>query len=177
MRPRDCVAAARARRAAGALVLAVAMLTVAVVPPVRADPSFDVSAALAEDADYVAGKRALERKDWDAAAKRLSQALVRHPDDADLHNELGYAYRHLRQMERAFVHYQRALALDPRHRGAHEYIGEAYLMVDDLAGAEKHLAALRGICLLRCDELEDLEKAIGGYRSAKGLPAAAAAAR
>ena len=30
-------------------------------------------------------------------------------------------------------------------------------MVNDLPNAEKHLAALRGICLLPCEELEDLE--------------------
>ena len=58
-----------------------------------------------------------------------------------------------------------AIALNPRHRGAHEYIGEAYLMVGDLASAEKHLAALREICLLPCEELGDLEKAVIAYRA------------
>ena len=68
----------------------------------------------------------------------------------------------------AFKHYKRSIELNPRHRGAHEYIGEAYLMVDDLASAEKHLAALRDICLLPCDELGDLEKAIAQYRARAG---------
>jgi hypothetical protein len=36
--------------------------------------------------------------------------------------------------------------------------------VGDLPNAEKHLAALRDICLLPCDELADLEKAIAEYR-------------
>lgn len=40
--------------------------------------------------------------------------------------------------------------LDPRHRGAHEYIGETYLLAGDVNGAEKHLAALKEICLLPC---------------------------
>ncbi len=53
--------------------------------------------------------------------------------------------------------------LDPRHRGAHEYIGEAYLLTGDVAGARKHLAALREICLLPCEELTDLERAIAEY--------------
>ena len=30
--------------------------------------------------------------------------------------------------------------------------------------AEKHLAALRSICLLPCEELADLEKAVTEYR-------------
>jgi len=29
-------------------------------------------------------------------------------------------------MKQAFEHYERALKLNPRHRGAHEYVGEAY---------------------------------------------------
>jgi tetratricopeptide (TPR) repeat protein len=69
---------------------------------------------------------------------------------------LGYSYRNLKQYDLAFKHYQRAIELDPRHRGAHEYIGETYLLTGDLAGAEKHLAALKDICLLPCDELKDL---------------------
>jgi len=45
-------------------------------------------------------------------------------------------------------------------------------MAGDLASAEKHVAALRAICLLPCEELKDLEEAVGGYRAAKGLPPA-----
>jgi Flp pilus assembly protein TadD len=93
---------------------------------------------------------------------------MREPENADVHSFLGYAYRHLKQFDLAFKHYNRAIALNPRHRGAHEYIGEAYLMVNDLPNAEKHLAALREICLLPCEELEDLEKAVEQYRAKAG---------
>jgi hypothetical protein len=64
--------------------------------------------------------------------------------------------------------YRRALELNPRHRGAHEYAGEAYLMVGDLARAEEHLTALRRICLLPCEELGDLEREIAAYRKKIG---------
>ena len=90
---------------------------------------------------------------------------MRHPDHADLQNYLGYAHRNLRQFDAAFRHYKRAIELEPRHRGAHEYIGEAYLMVGDLANAEKHRAQLQAICLLGCEELEDLDKAIAAYKA------------
>src|SRR3972149_10628655 len=33
-------------------------------------------------------------------------------------------------MDLAFKYYERALAINPRHRGAHEYVGEAYLSVN-----------------------------------------------
>ena len=68
-------------------------------------------------------------------------------------------------MDKAFEHYKRALTIEPRHRGAHEYIGEAYLMVGDVASAEKHLVALRSICVLPCEELTDLGKAISEHRA------------
>jgi len=32
-------------------------------------------------------------------------------------------------MDLALKHYKRSIELNPRHRGAHEYIGEAYLML------------------------------------------------
>jgi Flp pilus assembly protein TadD len=100
---------------------------------------------------------------------RLQRAEVRNPDNADLQNYLGFAYRNLGQLDSAFSHYKRALALDPRHRGAHEYIGEAYLIVDDLAGAERHLAALRDICLLPpCEALDDLAAAIKTWQAKRG---------
>ena len=92
---------------------------------------------------------------------------MRHPDHADLQNILGYSYRNLKQYDLAFKHYKRAIEIDPRHRGAHEYIGETYLMTGDPAGAERHLVELRKICLLPCDELKDLERAIADYRSRK----------
>jgi len=74
-------------------------------------------------------------------------------------------HRNLKQMDLAFKYYKRSIALNPRHRGAHEYIGEAYLMMHDLPGAERHLVALRSICLLPCEELADLETAITEYRA------------
>ena len=97
----------------------------------------------------------------------FERAEVRHPDNADLQNSLGFSYRNQKQFELAFKHYERAIALDPRHRGAHEYIGEAYLMTGNLAGAQKHLAALKQICLLPCEELTDLERAIAEYQRRK----------
>jgi len=127
--------------------------------PVETDPDL-----AKRDEDYAAGRKAVEAKDWAEAVARLRKAEIRNPESADLHNFLGYSYRNLRQFEPAFRHYKRAIEIDPRHRGAHEYIGEAYLMTGDLPSAEKHLKALREICLLPCEELADLEKAVAQYR-------------
>ena len=46
--------------------------------------------------------------------------------------------------------------------------GEAALLVGNLPWAERHLAALEQICLLPCEELDDLRAAISAYRERKG---------
>jgi Flp pilus assembly protein TadD len=128
----------------------------------------DDPAAAKLDPDYAAGKKAIEAKDWSAAIKSLSSAALRDTRNADLQNYLGYAYRNAGQMELAFKHYGRALQLNQRHRGAHEYLGEAYLLVNNLAKAEEHLVALQKICLIPCEEYEDLKKKVDAYRKSAG---------
>ena len=134
---------------------------------VFADPTDEASKEQV-DPEYAAGKAAIAAKNWSAAIRSFSSAALRDTRNADIENYLGYAYRQSGDLTSAFVHYQRALRLDPRHRGAHEYIGEAYLIVHDLAGAEEHLAALERICLIPCEEYEDLKKAVGEYRARAG---------
>ena len=129
-----------------------------------ADPTDEAPADARLDPDYAAGKAAIEAKNWEAAIRALSSAALRDTRNADIQNYLGYAYRHSGQLELAFKHYRRALELNPRHRGAHEYVGEAYLIVNNLAKAEEHLAALEKICLIPCEEYEDLRKAVAEYR-------------
>ena len=149
--------AAFARRAALAVLLCAAVAA-------HADP-YEFEDTGARDPDFAAGKVAMEKKDWKEAVRRFQQTALREPDNADVQNFLGFGFRHLGQFDLAFTHYKRAIELNPRHRGAHEYIGEAYLMVNDLPNAEKHLAALREICLLPCEELADLEKAVKRHRA------------
>src|SRR5436189_236709 len=63
----------------------------------------------------------------------------------------------------AMQHYQRALMLNPRHRSAHKHLGEAFLARGDLVKAKQHLATLEQICLIPCDEYDDLKRAIAEY--------------
>jgi len=130
-----------------------------------ADPTDEAPKEGQLDPDYAAGKAAIAAKDWNAAIRSLSSAALRDTRNADIENYLGYAYRQSGQLQPAFPHYQRALQLNPRHRGAHEYIGEAYLLANNLPKAEEHLAALQRICLIPCEEYEDLKKAVADYRA------------
>jgi Flp pilus assembly protein TadD len=140
-------------------------LSLALLPgTTRADPTDEATKGQL-DPEYAAGKAAIAAKDWTAAIRSLSSAALRDTRNADIENYLGYAYRQSGQLPLAFTHYQRALQLNPRHRGAHEYIGEAYLMTNNLPKAEEHLAALQRICLIPCEEYDDLRKAVAGYRA------------
>jgi Flp pilus assembly protein TadD len=116
--------------------------------------------------EHAAGKKAIEAKDWNGAITSLTAAAQRDGRNADIQNLLGYAYRNAGQLDPAFKHYQLALKLDPRHLGAHEYIGEAYLIANNPAKAEEHLALLRQYCRSSaCEEYDDLKKAIDQYRA------------
>ena len=116
------------------------------------------------DPDFAAGKKALGAGEWNRAITAFTLAALRDPQNADIQNYVGYAYRRLRQLEPAFAHYRQAVALNPRHRSAHEHLGEAYLVKGDLAKAEHHLAALDDICLIPCVEYGDLQVAITAYK-------------
>jgi Flp pilus assembly protein TadD len=131
--------------------------------PAFAVDTDDDPAAAQLDPDYAAGKKAIEAKDWETAIKRLSSAALRDTRNADIQNYLGYAHRNSGKIDLAFRHYERALRLNPRHRGAHEYVGEAYLLVGNLAKAKEHLAALAKICLIPCEEYDELKEKIDAH--------------
>ena len=117
------------------------------------------------DTDFAAGKKAMAAGDWNGAIALLKSAALRDPRNADIQNYVGYSYRRLRELAPAFAHFRQALTLNPRHRAAHQHMGEAYLTIGNLAAAEEHLAALERICLIPCDEYGDLQRVITKYRS------------
>jgi len=116
------------------------------------------------DPDFSAGKKALGAEDWNGAIAALELAALRDPLNADIQNYIGYAYRRLRQFGAAIGHYQQALMLNPRHRSAHEHLGEAYLVLGESAKAEQLLVALGNLCLIPCEEYDDLKRAIAAYK-------------
>ena len=120
----------------------------------------DWAPAAASDSNFAAAKKAVDAKDWNKAIGLLNKAKV----NADVHNLLGYSYRHIGKFDEAFQNYNRALALDPNHRGAHEYVGEAYLLTNNLPKAEEHLAALNRICGSGCEQYKDLAREIAEYK-------------
>ena len=112
-------------------------------------------------------REAVRNKDWKKSLAELTLAVREEPRNADIHNLLAYSYRKQASpnLPKAFEHYNTALRLNPKHKGAHEYIGEAYLMDKKPAEAEKHLAELEKICGNKiCEEYADLAKAVADYK-------------
>ena len=142
------------------LIIALLLVPVAAVaadgaPPAARDPVREQVSA------------ATQRQDWPAAQAALRDALAKEPGNADYHNLYAYSVRKgaSPDMSLVFKHYNEALRLDPKHRGAHEYIGEAYLMVGNLPKAKEHLAQLDKLCFLPCSEYSDLKQAVADHEA------------
>jgi len=110
-------------------------------------------------------REAIGNKDWARAREAMRDLVARNPQNADYHNLFAYSMRMgpKPSMDLVFRHYNEALRLDPKHRGAHEYIGEAYLMSGNVAKAREHLAQLDRLCTLGCTEYTRLTKDIAAY--------------
>jgi hypothetical protein len=108
---------------------------------------------------------------YDEALPLLQNILRDNPKDADTLNYLGFVNRKLKNYKESFAFYQRALAVDPEHKGAREYLGELYLQTGEIEKAREQLAELKRICVTNCEEVEDLAADIATYeeaRAAKG---------
>ncbi len=123
----------------------------------------------AVDPEYSQGVSEIEAGRFARAITLLESYVARSPEhaqDADAQNWLGYAYRRSGNLDAAFLHYDKALAINPRHRGAHEYMGEAYLMTGNIAQAEEHLRALDKLCFTPCAEYSQLKREVASWKAA-----------
>ena len=60
---------------------------------------------------------------WSDAIAPYRAALAGMSDDADLHNNLGFAWMQLGNAEEATTHFQRAIAINPNNAAAHFNLG------------------------------------------------------
>lgn len=126
------------------------------------------TAAAKQDKYYVEAKKNIDAGNYTRAVTLLEQSVAENPDNPDAWNNLGYSLRKSGQTEEALASYRKALALDPEHRGANEYLGELYLEMDDLAKAKERLDVLDGACFFGCREYTDLKEAIKAYEAKTG---------
>lgn len=107
----------------------------------------------------------IEAGEYRVALKELESLQAEQPGDADIYNLLGYSHRKLGEFDQAERYYQRALSIDPEHRGANEYLGELYLQTDRPELARERLEVLDDACFFGCEEYDELEAAIRKYEA------------
>jgi tetratricopeptide (TPR) repeat protein len=122
--------------------------------------------------DYTTAVRLIHHEKYIDAVPYLNRALQERPGNADVLNYLGYTHRMLGDYPGSLDFYQQALAHDPDHKGAHEYLGELYLRMNRLADARAQLAELTRLCSDSCEEKDVLTKAIADYQLAAAAEAA-----
>lgn len=121
----------------------------------------------AQPTDYDLGVKAVQAGDYQHALTLLEKVVKADPRNADAWNYLGLSHRKLKRFDQSLAAYQKALAINPDHRGANEYLGELYLQTGEVEKARERLAKLQSLCPSGCSEYDDLKKAIEAYQSAQ----------
>lgn len=151
--------------------LLIVVLTLALVPPAMAAGSSSSSRPppppIAQPSDYDLGVKAVQAGDYQRALALLQRVVQADSRNADAWNYIGFSHRKLQQFDQSLAAYQKALAINPDHRGANEYLGELYLKTGELEKARERLAKLQNLCPRGCSEYDDLKKAIETYQSAQ----------
>ena len=119
---------------------------------------------------YEATRVAIKNGQWQLALDALTHQSTVNPsiqNEAEFHNLKGYALRQsdVRQLPLAIEHYLKALAIDPAHVEAREYLGQAHILQGRVDLAEQQLQAIERYCQGQsCEAWIDLEKAIAATK-------------
>jgi len=108
-------------------------------------------------------KAAIEQSKYDDAKAYLEKVLAAAPDSADALNLMGFTERKLGNASESLAYYNKALAQNPNHLGANEYLGELYLELKIPEKAEERLAVLQQACG-NCEEYQELKEKIDHYK-------------
>ncbi|HEY4861867.1 MAG TPA: tetratricopeptide repeat protein [Xanthobacteraceae bacterium] len=111
--------------------------------------------------DLTAVRAKIKARDFKGALAELTPMLTTY-QHADVYNLMGFALRKTGDYQQAYTFYRKALDFDPNHKGALEYLGELYVETGQIDKAKQNVVRLKELCPSGCEELADLEKAIGG---------------
>ncbi len=129
-------------------------------------PSGYGGASSSSPGEYKAALKLIDQKKYAESIPHLEAALAKKPKDADILNYLGFTQRMIGNYPQSLDYYTRALAINPDHKGAHEYLGELYLNMKDVPKAQGQLAELARLCPDSCTERDTLTKSIADYQAA-----------
>tara|TARA_B100000902_G_scaffold352629_1_gene363489 strand:+ start:28 stop:507 length:480 start_codon:yes stop_codon:yes gene_type:complete len=110
------------------------------------------------------GKKDKAQSKYEKAFKLLIKSNKKNPNEADTLNYLGFTSRKLGDFENGEKYYLQGLAIDPKHKGINEYLGELYVATNRLDLANERLEVLKGC---NCEEYEQLKAVISGEKTSK----------
>ncbi|MDC2970341.1 hypothetical protein OAY12_04015 [Candidatus Pelagibacter sp.] len=110
------------------------------------------------------GKLDKAKQKYEKAQKLLIKSNKKKPDNADTLNYLGFTTRKLGDFENGEKYYLQGLAINPKHIGINEYLGELYVATNRHNLAVERLEVLSGC---NCKEYEDLKAIIAGEKISK----------
>ena len=108
------------------------------------------------------GKVDKAKKRYERALKFLVISNKNKPNKADTLNYLGFTTRKLGDFEKGEKYYLQGLAIDPKHKGINEYLGELYVATNRHNLAVERLEVLKGC---GCEEYDQLKAVIAGEKS------------
>ena len=110
------------------------------------------------------GKLDKANKKYEKAKKLLIKSNDKIPNKPDTLNYLGFTTRKLGDFVGGEKYYLEGLAIDPKHIGINEYLGELYVVTKRHNLAVERLQVLKGC---NCKEYKQLEKIIAGEEISK----------
>ena len=102
------------------------------------------------------GKIKKAKQRFNKALEYLIIANDKNPDQPDILNYLGFAYRKTGDFMMAEVYYLQGLEIDPNHIGINEYLGELYIETNRIDLAKQRLEILKGCSCEEYGELKEL---------------------
>ena len=117
------------------------------------------------DGEYKMAQASIAQADYSTAMTHLQNVLASTPDNADALNLMGFSERKMGKLDQSLEYYNKALALNPNHLGANEYLGELYLDMKDVKKAQERLAVLKNACGGTCTEYTELKDKIEKFKS------------
>ena len=116
------------------------------------------------DGELKKAQTAISMQDYDTAMDHLNKAIKYSPNSADALNLMGFTERKLGNLDESLEYYDQALAFEPQHLGANEYLGELYLEMKQSRKAKERLAVLKQAC----GGLQGIRRAQGKDRRLQG---------
>lgn len=117
-------------------------------------------AAAATSVDLKPAREKIDKGDFAGAIPILQTAIKANPQDADALNLMGFSLRKSGKLQEAQSFYNQALAINPKHLGANEYLGELHAQRGEMDKAKERLAILKATCGDNCKQTKDLAQAI-----------------